>query len=256
MQLSDGSELRFRSLREMTQPTKLFAEVVATTGAVPKLNQQLAGEAVALLKRFARHVASMNEDDEAIEWGVNFLQAAETLDVDVDDQAERWGAFCKLEEIDPRRQHAETRQSIASASVVLRCADGSRLVRTDWFRAYVKSIETRMTPAQIATVMQNVGWIRRGSKGRWKATRRGLPGQRNMAFWLVPVDWEDRGEENASGAVTPGAEYSPAPAPARACARVGGVTRGHRSGDEPPCNVVEGVEGVEGARATSPEGAG
>ncbi|MEJ7786983.1 MAG: bifunctional DNA primase/polymerase [Solirubrobacteraceae bacterium] len=248
VQLSDGSELRFRSLREMTQATKLFAEVVATTGAVPKLNQQLAGEAVALLKRFARHIATMNDDDEAIEWGVNFLQAADTIDVDIDDQGERWAAFCKLDDVDPRRKHAETRVSIAAASVVLRCADGSRLVRTDWFRAFVKSIEARMTPAQIATMMMRVGWVRRGAKGRWKASRPGLPGQRNMAFWLVPADWEDRGEEIPPVAVTPGAEYSPAPAPVGAHARVGGVTRGHRNGGEAntPCNVIEGFGGAIG----------
>lgn len=187
MTLSDGSEMRFRSLREMTQPGKLMAEVVATTGALPKLNQQGAMAVISLLKRYARHVRSMSECDEAIEWGVTFLQAAETIDVDVNDQAERWGAFSKLSHVDPRARRLESGISIAAASSVLRAIDGTRLVRTDWLRAYVRSIEPRMTPATIATLMQRVGWQRRGSEGRWKATRPGLPGQLNWAFWIVPA---------------------------------------------------------------------
>lgn len=215
--LSDGSELRFRSLREMCQPGTLAAEVVATTGAVPKLNQQLAMIAVSLLKRYARHIRSLSETDEAIEWGVCFLQAADTLDVDVNDQAERWGGFEALSGVDPRARHKESGISIAAASTILRCVDGSRLVRTDWMRAYVRSIEPRMTPSQVATLMQRVGWQRRGSEGRWKATRPGLPGQLNWAFWIVPSGWEDR------GAVTAGKEQPPAiarpPAPAHVEAR-------------------------------------
>jgi len=251
--LSDDSEMRFRSLREMTVANKLMAEVVATTGAMPKLNQQAAMRAVSLLKRYAVHVQSMSEDDEAIEWGVNFLHAAETLDVDIDAQAERWAAFTKLSEVDPRRKHAETRESIASASVVLRCADGSQLVRTDWFRAYVRSIEPRMTPAQIATLMQHVGWIRRGYKGRWKATRPGLPGQLSLAFWLVPDNWEDRGDAlfdktPANGAaVPPGVKDPPVRAPAHT--RVGGDTRGHRSGDRAPAPGDFGPERDDGSLA-------
>lgn len=193
--LSDGAEMTFASLREMTAPAKLMAEVVATTGALPKLNQPAAMRAVALLRRIAEHTRSMSEADEGIEWGVNFLQTAPTLAVDLDDQADRWAAFSKLANIDPRARHRESNISIPAASLVLRCPDGSRLVRTDWMRAYIRSIEPRMTPAGIAVVMQRVGWIRRGKEGRWKARRPGFPGELNLAFWLVPSGWDERGEE-------------------------------------------------------------
>lgn len=229
--VSDGSEMRFRSLREMTSPGKLMAEVVATTGAIPKVNQQQAMQAVALLKRYAQHVRSMTEDDEAIEWGINFLQAADFLDVDIDDQAQRWAAFVRLGEIDPRETSRQTNISVAAASLVLRLEDGSRLVRTDWMRAYVRSIEPRMSPAAIAVLLQRVGWVRRGREGRWKATRPGLPGQINLAFWLVPSGWDDQGEEPpapkheipANGLVVTAGTKTP-PARALARTRVGAVT--------------------------------
>lgn len=230
--LSDGSELRFRSLREMCQPGKLAAEVVATTGAVPKLNQQLAMLTVSLLKRYAQHVRTMSEADEAVDWAVGFLQAAEVLDVDIEDQGERWGAFNRLAEIDPRKTHRETNVSIAASSLVLRCVDGSRLVRTDWMRSHVRSIEPRVTPAQLVVLLQRIGWVRRGKKGRWKATRPGLPGQLNWSFWLVPPGWEDRGEEAQGGAVTPGVLSPPAIARPPAPARVGSVTSRNQGGKE------------------------
>lgn len=214
---SDDTEMSM-TLREMCSPSKLMAEVVATTGAVPKLNQQRAMQAVALLKRHAQHIRSMSETDEAVEWGVNFLQAAETIDVDLMDQGERWAAFSKLAETDPRARHRECNISVAAASIVLRGVDGTRLVRTDWMRAYVRSIEPRTTPAQIAALMQRVGWQRRGKEGRWKATRPGLPGQLNWSFWIVPKDWDDR------GAVTAGKESPPAPAHTPTHARVETVT--------------------------------
>lgn len=221
--LSDDTELRFRTVREMTQATRLTAEVVGATGAEPKLNNPAAVRAVSLLKRYATHVRSMSEADEAVEWGVTFLQAAPVLDVDVNDQTERWGAFTKLGEIDPRARNRESNISIPAASLVLRSVDGTRLVRTDWMRAYVRSIEPRMTPTAIATLMQRVGWQRRGAEGRWKATRPGMPGQLNWAFWIVPTRWENRGE---GAAVTAGEETPHARAPTRT--RVGAVTSRNR----------------------------
>lgn len=254
MEVSDGSVIRFASLRDMAQVNRLMAEVVATTGALPKINQQGAMQAVALLKQHAEHVRSMSEEDEAIDWGITFLTAADVLDLDLDDQTQRWGAFTRLGEIDPRETSRQSGISIAAASTVLRAEDGTRLVRTDWMRAWVKSIEPRMTPAAIAALMQRVGWIRRGTKGRWKATRPGLPGQQNMAFWVVPPGWDDRGEEPPprnhetpanEPAVTPGAQESPAGG--RPHTRAGGVTRGHRAegdsngGEAEPRRHVDGT---------------
>ncbi len=219
--LKDGTEMTFASVRDMTRPANLLAELAVSTGARPKLNQARALDAVALIRKVAVHVASMDQADQAVEWGVGFLQAAAVLDVDLYDQAERWGAFSHLKDIDPRARHRETNVSVAAASVVLRHVDGSRLVRTDWLAAHLRVIEPRVTPAQLAVQMQRVGWLRRGTHGRWKATRPGMPGQLNWAFWLVPAGWEDRGEEAAvtasyDGPVTAGINSSPARAHAPA----------------------------------------
>ncbi len=194
LDLSNGSELVFKSMREMVQPSRLMAEVVATTGALLKLKQPQSMEVVALVRQVARHIRTMGEADEAIEWGVGFLQAATVIDFDVTDQGERWGAFSRLATIDPRVTHRLNGVSVAAASTTLRHLDGSTLVRTDWFRAYVRSIEPRVSPAQVAIQMQRVGWVRRGREGRWLARQPLGPGQHNWAFWLVPKHWEVRGE--------------------------------------------------------------
>jgi len=225
--LSDGSELVFRSLMDMAKPQNVNARVVATTGARPKLDVPGALDAVALVRQYATTVRTMSETDDAIEWGVAFLREAALIDVDLDHQGDRWGNFHALAEIDPRRLHRETGQSIASASRVLRHRDGSRLVSADWFRAYVRSIEPRITPAQLAIVMQRVGWVRRGREGRWKATEPNGPGQLNRAFWLVPAGWDDRGEEPARLAAVTAGDVSP-PAPVRV--RVEAVTGRNREG--------------------------
>lgn len=192
--LSDGTELVLRSMREATRPGTLMAEVVATTGARPRLKQPQAMDAVALVRQIARRTRTLGEAEQAIEWGVSFLQLAEMIDVDLFDQHERWGAFSRLAKTDPRARNRESNLSIATASVVLRHLDGSRLVRTSWLEAHVRAIDPRVTPAALGVQMQRVGWERRGQSGRWKATRPGAPGQLNWAFWHVRHGWEDRGE--------------------------------------------------------------
>lgn len=220
MELADGSEMHLTA-RDMARPAALLTALAVGPGVRPKLNQARALDAVVLVKTLARHVRTMSETDQAIEWGVNFLQMADVIDVDLYDQGERWGAFSMLKDQDPRARHRETNVSIATASKVLRHRDGSRLVRTDWLVAYVRSIEPRITPAHLAILMQNAGWRRRGKEGRWKATPPGRPGQLNWAFWLVAPDWESRGETVVADATVTAGYVIP---PARTRARVGAVT--------------------------------
>jgi hypothetical protein len=72
--------------------------------------------------------------------------------------------------------------------------DGSRLVRTDWLRAYVRSIEPAVTPMQLAALAQRPGWIKRGKEGRWLARQPSGTASINWSFWLVKPDWEHRGD--------------------------------------------------------------
>jgi hypothetical protein len=189
IRLSNGEVMTFDQLREMTQPGLLAAELVACTGATPKLSKPIALQATSLVRAIARTHRTMSDNDAAIEWGVGYLQHAEVLDFDLNDQADRWGAFSALAELDPTRDPA----GVPPPCWVLRHSDGTRLVRSSWFVTHVKnqdSVSTRDIPVR----MCRVGWERRGSEGRVKATRPGLKGQLNWAFFFVPAGWEDRAE--------------------------------------------------------------
>lgn len=188
IQLSNGDVMTFDQLRDMANAGILAAELVACTGAIPKITKATALLGVSLVRTIARHHRAMSDNDAAIEWGVSYLQAADTLDFDLGDQAERWAAFSRLAEADRSRDpHA------LPANLVLRHADGTRLVRSSWFVSHVKALDS-VGSREIPTRMSRVGWHRRGSEGRVKATRPGLRGQLNWAFFFVPVGWEDRAE--------------------------------------------------------------
>lgn len=190
--LSDGSELVFERLRDMAKPPTLMVEVAACTGASPKLNQQQAIRAVALLRGLAAHEIAATVDELSREWGVSFLQSAAALEVDMDDQRQRWGAFSELERREPVADARAESKSVASASVVLCHLDGTRFVRAGWFRADVKSEDVTASPQEIAQRMRRVGWERRGRDGWIKATCPGAPrAPLRWRFYIVAAGWED-----------------------------------------------------------------
>jgi hypothetical protein len=189
--LSNGEVMEFDSVREMCKPAALVAEVVATTGATPKLNGAQAVQAVAFVRAIADWTKTATAADDATSWGLEYLQAATVLDVDMHDQAGRWAAFSHLGSIHPFNRAAEDRTSLAAASVVLRHTDGSRLVRTGWFREYVRTeLDHTASAIQIRVRMQTAGWQVRGNAGRVKATCPGRPDSRVWTFYVVPPDWE------------------------------------------------------------------
>lgn len=190
--LSNGETMTFDALKDMANMGMLAAELVACTGATPKLTKANALRAVALLRNVARHHRTMSDNDAAIEWGVSYLQVADVLDVDLENQGDRWAAFSRLAEIDPWSKAREDGTSVASAGLVLRHTDSMRLVRSSWFASHVKHQDATASQRDVATRMSRVGWQRRGSEGRMKATRPGMQGQLNWAFFIVPADWENR----------------------------------------------------------------
>lgn len=191
LHLSDGTEINFESMRDVANPTRLAVEVAACTGATPRLKAPQAVQAVALIRALAEHHEVVSADQLAVEWGMTFLQAAAVLDVDLSDQAQRWDAFKRQEAVDPVARWHQDGTTIAKASVVLRDADGIRLVRTGWFRAHVRADDHTATPQEIAHRMERVGWSRPGNAGRIKATRPDLPGALAWSFYRVPSGWED-----------------------------------------------------------------
>lgn len=189
--LSDGSALTFEAVRDLANVTKLKIELAACTGATPKLTPAQAIQAVALVRALADHHRVVTADELAVEWGATFLQAADVLDVDLSDQAQRWEAFRRLEGIDPAARWRQDGISIAKASIVLRDTDQVRLVRTGWFRGYVRADDHTVSPQEIANRMERVGWKRPGVLGRIKATRPGLRGELAWSFYQVPAGWEN-----------------------------------------------------------------
>ena len=207
IRLSNGETMSFDAVREMTQPGLLAAELVACTGALPKLTKAAALKATALVRTIARTHRTTTDNEAAVEWGVSYLQHAEVLDFDLNDQAGRWAAFSALAELEPTRDPA----GVPPPNWVLRHTDGVRLVRSSWFVAHVRNIDSAST-RDIPTRMARVGWQRRGSEGRVKATRPGLKGQLNWAFFFVPDGWEDRAggyEVTAGGLVNARAQNTP-----------------------------------------------
>jgi hypothetical protein len=173
----DGSEITFESLRDAARPSTLLPELAASVGALPGLKQQQALKGVTLLRRIAAHQVTFSEDEIARDWGVSYLQAAETLDVDINDQGERWGAFSRLHRTEGRG--------------VLRHRDGSRYVRAGWFCEAVRGHDAAISPHELAHRMERIGWGRRGKTGRIKATAPGRSDTLAWSFYMVPAGWDD-----------------------------------------------------------------
>lgn len=88
--LASGDMMVFETVRDMTRPANVIAEVAACTGvALSSFKQAQAVKAVTLVYALAERTAGVTENDAAIDWGCSYLQSATTLDVDMTDQQER-----------------------------------------------------------------------------------------------------------------------------------------------------------------------
>jgi hypothetical protein len=68
--------------------------------------------------------------------------------------------------------------------------DGQRLVRTGWFREFVRvEQDPKASATDIRTRMQSAGWQPRSATGRVKATCPNRPDTRVWPFYYVPADW-------------------------------------------------------------------
>lgn len=182
IEISNGETMIWDTIRDMTRPASLAAEVVACTGAVPTLKQPQAFRAVSLVRALAEHEETFTDNNIAADWGVSYLQATETLDLDINDQRQRWDAFNRLGRY-PATEHTN--------GMVLRHADNSRYVRSGWFLHYVKTTDATIGPATLTTRMARVGWTKRGKEGRIKASHPDFARCLSWNFWTVPAGWED-----------------------------------------------------------------
>lgn len=210
IQLSNGETMSFDTLREVGNAGILAAELAACTGATPKLAKADALTAISLVRTIASTHRAMSDNDVARDWGTSYLQTAQFIDFDLDDHRDRWGAFSQLNEVDPSRDPI----GVPPPNLVLRHTDGTRLVRASWFGTFVRRIDS-VSSREIPTRMARVGWDRRGSEGRIKASRPGFRDTLQWSFYLVAEGWENEQPGNgvtASGLVNARAQN---PSPSR-----------------------------------------
>ncbi len=198
LHLSDGSRMTFDRFGDVAKPAALSAYVATMVGLYRPFKGPQAGKIAAAISKLARHHAEASADDAASEWGAEYLRVARKLEVDLGHQGDRWHAFSVLGELSPASDAGEDRSAhaLAAASCVLiDSATGERLVRTGWFQAYVKrEVGGLYSPAALAVQMQRVGWLRRNSEGRVKATCPTDGRHLGWSFYTVPAGWEDRPE--------------------------------------------------------------
>lgn len=189
---NDGSRLSFEHARDIAKPMTLKTELAAQFGLARKINGEQTIQVIAALHTIAEHQESFDADEIARDRGTTYLQVADVIDVDMEDQVERWGAFTMLKDVDPvALRNLGEASSIAAGAPVLRHADdGTRYVRAGWFRTHVKTEES-VSSTELAMRMQRVGWQRRGESGRIKATRPGFKDHvLAWSFYTVPSGWE------------------------------------------------------------------
>lgn len=185
--------IQFERFSDIGQGSKLTAYLVTCTGVAKSFSNQQAAMVAACVFQIAQHHESLTEDESARDWGLEYLRLAVTQELDLDDQADRWRAFCALAAVNPARDAGEDRSSAALAANSLVLCDrrtSIMLVRAGWYQQYVRREAGGLySPGQLSVVMQRVGWQRPGTEGRVHAREPGGHGQRTWAFYRVPADW-------------------------------------------------------------------
>ena len=189
MHLSDGSEIEFDALRDVASPSRLATQITACTGALPKLNGQLALEVLSLMVRVAEHETALSRAHASTDWGLEFLSGAMSCEFDINDQGDRWEVFSQLDGLDPFTTSQRDGISFLRACVVPVDRQGVRYVRRGWFREHVRRIDAAISPQQITQRMLHVGWQIRGRQGRIMARCPTRPASLVQAFFLVPDGW-------------------------------------------------------------------
>jgi hypothetical protein len=185
--LSNSETLEFESLRSMARPQTLLAEVASIAGVVPDLKQPGCMRVIALVSEIATNEMRLTEVDQAHDWGTQYVQSATTLAVDTSDQGQRWGAWAYLHKHDPWTTARDEGSDLARAGKVIHDRDGSRLVRSGWYLAFVRTIAPRISHIRLPILMEQAGWQ---APRRIKATNPSRPETLVWNFYTVPADWE------------------------------------------------------------------
>ena len=195
--LSNGAVLTIDSVEDM-KPATLARRVAMVTGARPALGGAEMLALASYLRRAGEHVRTVTEDDTARDLGVEYLRRAQMLPVAMSDRAQRWQAFTELTAHDPWRSYHARGAHLIDGQVVLLDADtGARFIRTGWFTAVARQHDPRAgNDAAILARMLRVGWERRATSGRIKASHPEDPTRAlGWAFVIASGGWEATVEE-------------------------------------------------------------
>jgi hypothetical protein len=226
IRLSNGETMVFEHVGDISTGGALPAELATCAGVAVKLNPLQKLQSIVLIRALAERQAAETADSIARDWGIDFLAICQQIEVDMNDQAERWATFERLQATDPALMAAETKgASIARYMLVPVDRSGIRYVRVGWFLAYVHGRDGAVGGREAVARMQRVGWTRRGTEGRIGARRPGLPGQVNLKFLLVAEGWEELPGEPVTAGNRPTRENDE-----DSRARVIGSTSGYRCG--------------------------
>jgi hypothetical protein len=189
--LSNGETIEVDHFHDLLQMRRLTAAVIESTGTPVSFKQADCPKVAALVVKLADWHETATANDLARDWGLGFLAAAEVIEVELDDQAGRWAAFCLLDRLDPLGAARREAKSIAACSTVLRDAAAIRYVHSGWFLAYVRREAQPIGAGELLNRMSRIGWERRGGRGRIKATNPSRPEAIWLPLYLVAEGWED-----------------------------------------------------------------
>lgn len=174
--LDDGNLIVLDPIGAFKTPQNLMSELALRAGASPMLKGSDVQRVFVLIYRLADHYESVETEDRADELGADYLRSAAIGEVDMSDGQQRWDAFWHLE-------RSETKNIILQDPKT-----GIRYVRIGWFADYVR--ERGAVADIVLRAMPALGWHKRGSEGRIKATRPGFKDTINLRFFEVDGGWE------------------------------------------------------------------
>jgi hypothetical protein len=189
---ASGAELELDSWKAATgQGSTLAQEIGTQLGVEVQIKAEQVRRLNVLVGKFCETLAITTSRDRAFELGLTYLQEAETVSVDMTDQASRWAAFRLMHERNPMARARAENTSLAAAGLVLVDATGKRYVRIQWFTDFVKAHAVAGTAGTLLDHLEEPGnWNRiQNTQSRMKATNPETKEQIWQVLFEVPANW-------------------------------------------------------------------